>query len=356
MKAALHRAHGGPDVLEWAEFPDPQPGTGDVVVQVAAVGLNRLDLLQRTGPGLLPHFTLPHVAGMDVAGEIVAIGSDVRGIETGLRVVIDPSLSCGACAACRIGDDSMCRDKRVIGGSLPGGYAQLCAVPATHVHPVPDHVDLVAAAAAPTVFTRAWQSLFVTGRLMIGETVLIHAAASGVTTAAVQLARRAGARVIVTARTDAELDHGKRFGADAGINTTTTADLVGAVHDLTAGRGADLVFDHLGPALFAESVAALRPRGRLVFCGNTTGSTATLNLPAAYHRGIVLLGSEAYSHADFGAIMTESWDADLAHTVDRTLAIENVAEAHRLMAEDELRGKLVLLHGPAPHRSEEHPT
>jgi len=344
MKAALYRTHGGPEVLEWADLPDPQPGPGDVVVRVAAVGLNRLDLLQRSGPGLLPHFALPHVAGMDVAGEVVALGSAVTGVELGARVVVDPSLSCGQCAACLSGDDSMCRDKRVVGGSLTGGYAQLCAVPATHVHPVPGHVDLVAAAAAPTVFTRAWQSLFITGRLMIGETVLIHAAASGVTTAAVQLARRAGARVIVTARTDAELDHGKRFGADAGINTTTTPEVAAAVFDLTGGRGADLVFDHLGPALFGESVAALRPRGRLVFCGNTTGSNATLNLPAAYHKGITLLGSEAYSHADFARMMDETWDADLAGMVDRTLPIQDVAEAHRLMAADALRGKLVLLH------------
>ncbi|HVU93126.1 MAG TPA: zinc-binding dehydrogenase [Jatrophihabitans sp.] len=350
MKAALHRSHGGPEVLEWADLPDPEPGPADVVVRVAAVGLNRLDLLQRTGPGLLPHFALPHVAGMDVAGEVVAVGPDVPAslrIEPGLRVVVDPSISCGTCAACRSGDDGMCRDKRVVGGSLPGGYAELCAVPATHVHPVPDHVDLVAAAAAPTVFTRAWQSLFTSGRLMIGETVLIHAAASGVTTAAVQLARRAGAQVIVTARTDAELEHGKRHGADAGINTTTTADLAAAVRDLTGGRGADLVFDHLGPALFPESIAALRPRGRLVFCGNTTGNVASLNLPAAYHKGITLIGSEAYSHTQFGRIMAEVWDADLAATIDRTLPIRDVADAHRLMADDALRGKLVLLHGPA---------
>jgi NADPH:quinone reductase-like Zn-dependent oxidoreductase len=214
VKAALYRTHGGPEVLEFAEVPDPVAGPGELVVRTAAVGLNRLDLLQRSGPAMLPHFQLPHIAGMDFAGTVEAVGPGVDPGRVGTRVVVNPSISCGSCALCARGADHLCAAKTVIGGSINGGYGELVAVPATHALPVPEHIDLVEAAALPTVYSRAWQSLFVSGRLAIGETLLVHAAASGVTIASVQLAKRAGARVIVTARTDAELEFARGHGAD----------------------------------------------------------------------------------------------------------------------------------------------
>jgi NADPH:quinone reductase-like Zn-dependent oxidoreductase len=346
MRAAVHRAYGGPEVLELAELPDPEPRPGEVLVRVAAVGLNRLDLLQREGPALLPGFALPHVAGMDIAGEIAAVGPGTQAPPVGTPVVVNPSISCETCALCRAGADSLCRQKVVIGGSVAGGYGELCAVPVTHVLPVPDHIDLVEAASIPTVFSRAWQSLFVSGGLQIGETLLVHAAASGVTTAAVQLAKLAGARVIVTARTDPELEYAAGFGADVGINTTTT-DVASTALELTGGRGVDMVFDHLGPALWDDSVRALRPKGRLVFCGVTTGDTVSLHLPSLYHRGISLIGSESYAIADFERMVRYCWAAPLRSIVDRTLPIDDVAKAHELMENNELRGKLVLLHRSA---------
>src|SRR3954467_1619551 len=168
MRAAVHRTFGAPEVLELADLPEPEPRPGEVVVRVAAVGLNRLDLLQRAGPALLPGFTLPRVAGMDIAGDIAAVGPDTDAPAVGTPVVVNPSISCGRCALCRAGEDSLCRQKIVIGGSVAGGYAELCAVPATHVLPVPDHIGPVEAASIPTVFSRAWQSLFVSGGLQIG--------------------------------------------------------------------------------------------------------------------------------------------------------------------------------------------
>lgn len=344
MKAAVYRVHGGPDVLEFADVPDPVARPGELLVRVVAVGLNRLDLLQRSGPALLPYFALPHIAGMDFTGAVEAVGPGVDEHRIGQRVVVNPSISCGTCPMCRQGADHLCGAKTVIGGSVDGGYGELVAVPATHALAVPDHIDLVEAAAMPTVYSRAWTSLFVSGRLSVGETVLIHAAASGVTVAAVHLAKRAGARVIVTARTDAELAFARGHGADAGINTTAMADIAPVVHELTGGRGADLVFDHLGPALFAASIAALRPGGRLVFCGTTTGAVVQLVLPAVYHRDITLIGSASYTLADFERMLAYCWDAKLPSIIDRQLPITEVATAHELMAADKLRGKLVLLH------------
>lgn len=350
MKAALYREHGGPEVLTFDEVEDPTPGEGDVLLRVAATGLNRMDLLQRQGPGMMPGYSLPHIAGMDVAGEIAAVGAGVPTSRVGERVVVNPAIACGRCDFCRRAMDHLCTAKSIVGGNRPGGYAALCVVPATHAHPVADHIDLVEAASLPTVFSLAWHALFETGRLGIGETLMVHAAASGVTMAAVQLAKRAGARVVVTARTEDELDVGRRNGADEVINTTEN-DLVEVVMDLTRGNGVDMVFDHLGPALFSESIRSLRPKGRLVFCGTTTGAQVQLLLPEVYRFGVALLGSESYGYEEFGRMLDYCWDADLTSIVDRVLPISDAAEAHRLMAADALRGKLVLTHDVPTARS-----
>lgn len=339
----LYRAHGGPEVLEYADLADPEAGPGQVVVQVAAVGLNRLDLLQRTGPGLLPGFTLPHIAGMDVTGTIAAVGAGVDPGRVGERVVLNPALACGICPACESGRDNFCPAKLVVGASTAGGYGALCAVPATHALRVPDHVDLIEAAALPTAYSRAWQSLFVTGQLRIGETILAHAAASAVTLAAIQLAKRAGARVIVTARTDDKLVQARRHGADEFINSSTT-DVAEAVAELTGGAGVDLVFDHLGPALFDASIRALRPGGRLVFFGTTTGGTAMVNLAAAYHKGVALLGSESFTRAEFERMLEYCWTTELPSIVERIVPITDIAAAHEAMENNQLRGKLILTH------------
>lgn len=343
MKAELYRTHGGPEVLEYAEVDDPVPGADDVVIEVAAVGLNRMDLLQREGPGFMPGFALPHIAGMDVTGVIAAVGANVPAARVGERVVVNPAIACGHCEFCRRGTDQFCVAQQVVGASRAGGYGALCVVPSTHALVVPDQVDLVEAAAVPTVYSLAWHALFVTGRLAIGETLLVHAAASGVTTAAVQLAKQAGARVIVTSRLDEEREHAMTHGADAFVNTTTT-DLMSAVRELTDGRGVDMVFDHLGPALFGESIKSLRPLGRLVFCGTTTGAVVHLLLPDVYRNGIALLGVDGYTFDEFGRMLDFCWAAGLDPIIDRVLPITEAPRAHELMAAGVLRGKLVMTH------------
>jgi NADPH:quinone reductase-like Zn-dependent oxidoreductase len=199
MRAVLHRSFGGTDVLEQVDVPDPVPGPADVVVGVRATSLNRLDVLQRQGPALLPGFELPHIAGMDIAGEVVAAGPDAEGVRPGERVVVNPAVQCGECDACRAGDDAFCPHVKVVGGNHPGGYAELVLVPATHVHRLPDGMDFATAAALPTVYSTAWHALVATAGLRIGEWVMIHAAASGVSVAAIQFAKRMGAHDIATA-------------------------------------------------------------------------------------------------------------------------------------------------------------
>ena len=342
MKAVLHRTFGGTEVLEVVDVPEPVPGPADVVVGVRATSLNRLDVLQRQGPALLPGFELPHIAGMDIAGEVVSAGAEVEGIRAGARVVVNPAVQCGECAACRAGDDAFCPDVKVVGGNHPGGYAEQVVVPATHVYPLPDDMDYATAAALPTVYSTAWHALVATAGLRIGEWVMVHAAASGVSVAAIQLAKRMGAQVIATAGSEPKLALARRLGADVVVDNRG-GDVVGAAKQATGGRGVDVVFDHVGPALFQLSLFALRPRGRLVFCGSTTGEDATFNLPHAYHFGMQLLGADPYSYAEFGEMLAFVLEAGFDPVIDRVYPLADVAEAQRRLEAGDVLGKLVLV-------------
>jgi NADPH:quinone reductase-like Zn-dependent oxidoreductase len=231
----------------------------------------------------------------------------------------------------------------VIGAHRAGGYAELVAVPATHVHRVPDHVDDLAAATLPTVFSTAWTGLFTTGGLRLGETVLVHAAGSGVSTAAIQLAKHAGATVIATAGSEPKLEVAKRLGADVVVNNRTD-DVLAAVRAATA-EGVDMVFDHVGPALFELSLQALRPRGRLVFCGVTSGPRVTFDLPAVYQRGLRLLGAHSYSYPEFTHMLEHCWRAGFEAVIDSVYPLEQVAAAQERLATGDTIGKVLLEHG-----------
>ena len=339
MRAALHHRFGGPEVLEIAEIGDPKPGPGEVLLAVRATALNRLDVLQRSGPALLPDFRLPHIAGMDVVGEVIDAGD--TGVAVGTRVVVNPAVHCGDCEWCRAGDDGYCPATRVVGGNAPGGYAELLAVSASHVYPIPDRISYEEAVTIPTIWSTAWHGLVVTGDLRIGEWVMIHAAGSGVSTAAIQLAKKIGARVLATAGSERKLAFARKLGADAAVNNRE-GDIVAVAREVTGGRGVDMVFDHVGPALFQPSVFALRPRGRLVFCGSTSGVDATFNLPYAYHFGIKLLGADPYSYAEFAEMLDFYWTAGFEAVIDSEFPLERAADAQIKMESGDVIGKIVL--------------
>jgi NADPH:quinone reductase-like Zn-dependent oxidoreductase len=311
-----------------------------VVVAVRACGVNRLDVLQRSGPGIIRGFSLPHVPGMDIAGEVVTVGASVDGVRPGDRVLVKSGVHCGVCVACVRGDDHRCAASRLLGGNVPGGYAERCAVPASHVFPIPAGVGFGEAATLPTALSTAWRGVVVTGRLRIGEQVVIHGAGSGVSVLAIQIAKRAGARVIVTSRSDERLRQAIALGADVGINTATT-ELAPAVVEATGG-GADMVFDHVGPALFPQSLQALRPGGRLVFCGTTTGAQATFLLPQAYHNGLSLLGVPNQRYREFGEMLAYYWQGGFRPVIDEELPLTEAVAAHRRMESGDVFGKIVL--------------
>lgn len=342
MKAVLYHEAGGPEVLRYTDVSDPEPGPADVVIAVAATALNRLDVVQRNGWFQMPGLTLPHIAGMDVAGEVIAVGLEVDGVAIGDRVVVDPSLAGVAPGSKLAGRGDLYGDLGVIGGTVAGGYAEQCLVPATHVYPVPDAMPLEHAATFPTCYLTAAHALFDVGGLQAGETLVIHAAGSGVSVAGIQLAKNAGATVLATAGTDEKCEQALGIGADHVLNNRT-GDVAGWARGITAGKGVDMVFDHVGTALFGPSLFAIGIRGRLVNCGNSSGDEATIpSLGYLFHSGISIRGSDPYRPEEFGPVWDTFCNGDFQVVVDSEYPLEHAAEAQEKMLASDFFGKIVL--------------
>ena len=342
MKALLYRRPGGPEVLEYVEVDDPLPGPRDVVIDVAATALNHLDLVQRNGWFTMPGFTLPHIAGMDVVGTVAAVGADVQRVKLGDRVVIDPSLSEVPDGSTLAGMGDLYGELGVIGGTVAGGYAERCLAPDTHVHALPPSMTWREAACFPTAWLTAWHALFPVGHLGAGETVMIHAAGSGVSMAGIQLAKHVGATVLATAGSDDKCQRALGLGADHVLNNRT-GDVTGWARELTQGVGVDMVFDHVGPALWAQSMFALKTRGRLVNCGNTTGDTATIpSLGFMFHMGIQILGSDPYRYHEFADAWGVYCGGAFRAPIDSVFTLADAASAQDKMLRADFFGKILL--------------
>jgi NADPH:quinone reductase-like Zn-dependent oxidoreductase len=342
MKAVLYDQPGGPEVLRYTDVPDPEPGPVDVVVDVTATALNRLDVVQRNGWYALPGFELPHISGMDVAGVVSAVGDEVDAVAVGDRVVVDPSLA-GVDDRSKLGGrGDLHGELGVIGGTVAGGYAERCLAPASHVYPVPDDMPLEHAATFPTCYLTAAHALFDVGELGAGETVLIHAAGAGVSVAAIQLAVDAGATVYATAGTDEKCERAMELGVTATLNNRT-GDVAGWAREVTQGRGVDMVFDHVGTALFGPSLFALGVHGRLVNCGNSSGDEATIpSLGYVFHSGISILGSDPYRPEEFGPVWDRFCEGDFQVHVDSTFPLVDAVDAQQKLLSNDVFGKILL--------------
>ena len=341
MKAVILPRYGGPEVLEYVEDrPEPVPGPDEVVVHVHAAALNHLDLTVRKGLPTLK-LTLPHVLGADAAGEVARLGSDVTGFEPGDRVVVNPSLTCGRCEFCIAGDDSLCVDYRILGEHVPGSYTEYLAVPAKNLLPIPVDMDWATAAAAPLVFMTAWRLLVTRAAVRAGEDVLILGAGSGVSMAAIQIAKLAGCTVYTTSSSDAKLAKAKALGADVLINYSDMA-WSKAVWELTGKRGVDVVLDHVGEATFKDSVRSLRKGGRLVIPGATTGDMPQVDLRRVFWRQLSILGSTMANQREFEAVMKLVFMGRLKPVVDRIFPLRRAADAHAYLEKGEQFGKVVL--------------
>jgi NADPH:quinone reductase-like Zn-dependent oxidoreductase len=339
MKAALFRKHGGPEVLEVAHVPDPTPGPGEVLVRVKAAALNHLDLWVRDGwEGLkLP---LPHIGGSDIAGTVEALGPGAQA-KVGERVVVNPSLSCGGCEMCRVGEDCLCKDYRILGEHTAGGFAELVKVPAANLVRMPDHVAFETAAAAPLASMTAWRAIVTRGRLRASETLLVIGGGGGVATYAIQIGKLCGARVIATTSSDDKAKRLRELGADEVVNYKTQ-DWGREVWSLTGKRGADLTFDSVGKATFATSVRCTARQGRIVTCGGTTGQQFELDVRPLYWRGIDILGSTMANRRETETVLGLVWQGKLKPVVDRVLPLDRIREAHELLERSGQFGKVVL--------------
>lgn len=334
------RSTGGPDVLERAEIDLPDPGPREVRVRVRAVALNHIDLWARRG---LPHFRyeFPHRLGADVAGEIESVGAGVAFASVGDRILVNPGISCGACERCLLGQDTFCRSYRIMGENTQGGYSRHIVVPDANVLPLPKNLPFTLAAALPLCFLTAWQMVVRKAQVRAGQTVLVQAAGSGVSSAAIQIAKMLGARVITTTSTDEKARRARELGADEVINYTTQ-DFVAECKRLTEKKGADVIIEHVGGDVFAKSILAAAWGGRIVTCGATTGFTPQIDLRHVFFRQVEILGSTMGPKGDLFGILRLVEAGKLRPVVDRVMPLWEAQEAHRLLEERKVFGKIVL--------------
>jgi NADPH:quinone reductase-like Zn-dependent oxidoreductase len=340
LKAVLFHEHGDLDVLRYEEFPAPEPAEDEVLVKVKAGALNRLDLWVREGlPGL--RLEMPHIPGCDVSGIVAGFGERVEGFSEGERVVVNPSLSCGRCEYCIRGQDSLCVTYKILGEHVRGGYAEYVAVPATNVYRLPDDFGFDEAAAFPLAFMTAWRMLMTRARVRAGEDVLILGVGGGVSSAAVQIAKLAGARVFATSSSDAKLERAAGLGADVLVNYTKE-DFGKRVWEETGKRGVDVVVENVGEATWEKSLRALAKGGRLVTCGATTGSSGMTNIPLLFWRQLDILGSTMASRSEFEEMMKLVFRRQLIPVVDKVYPLEEAREAQRRLADGRQFGKIIL--------------
>src|SRR6267143_1159005 len=340
MKAIVFNAHGGPEVLKFTDASDPAIRPNEVLVRVRACALNHLDLWVRRGIPGVP-IPLPHIPGSDISGEIAQIGADVSTVRVGQKVVLAPLVSCGKCAACVAGLDNRCRQATNLGYMIDGGCAEFVRVPEVNCLPYPENLSFEETAAVPLVFQTAWHMLVDRAQLQAGEDVLILGAGSGVGSAAIQIAKFFGARVITTAGSDTKLQKARQLGADHVINHKSQK-IRDEVRRITNKRGVDVVFEHVGTATWDDSLASLALAGRLVTCGNTTGYDAKLDLRFLFSRQLSLLGSYMGLKSELHTIMKLVAAGHLKAVVDRTFPLAEAAAAHTYLESGQQFGKVVL--------------
>lgn len=340
MRAAYITGHGGPEVVEVGERPLPEPGPGEVRVRVVAAALNHLDLWVRGGiPGI--ELGLPHVLGADGAGVVDAVGPGVETPSEGAAVLLQPGLFCGRCEYCLRGEESLCIRYRLLGEHVDGTLAEAVVVPAVNAVPKPRGLDWEKAAAFPLVYQTAWRLLMTAGGLRAGQSVLIHGVGGGVSGAALQIARYAGAYVYVTSSRRDKLDRALETGADVAIDYTVE-DVAERIKELTGKRGVDLVVDNVGKATWRDSIECVARGGRIATCGATTGNDGLTPINRVYWKQISIHGSTMSNRAEFDRVVRLVVGGRLDPVIDRVFPLAEVAEALARLEAGEQFGKIVI--------------
>jgi NADPH:quinone reductase-like Zn-dependent oxidoreductase len=341
MRVSWFHRFGGPEVLVHEETGRPAPGPGEAVVRVRAVGVNHVDLDHRAGTSRLP-VTFPHILGREFAGEVAALGGVAGPLREGDRVWVTCRLPCGRCRFCLSGRDNLCVREGYFGLDLPGGYAEYVKVPIANLNPLPSHVGFADAAASQIAFGTAWHVLINRGGLQAGQSVLVQAAGSGIGSAAVQVAKLAGATIFATAGSDEKLERARALGAHHLINYSRE-DFAERIRDLTGGEGVDVVMEHVGGEVFARSLRCLKRNGVLVTAGAHAGEVVPLDIIPFFRGELRLSGSKNAPVTELRTVMGLVADGKLKPVIHRTFPLAEAAEAHRVVASRELFGKVVLL-------------
>jgi NADPH:quinone reductase-like Zn-dependent oxidoreductase len=357
MKVVLFRAHGGPEVLEYTDFPTSEPKPGEALIRLHAAALNRMDIMVRNGwPGL--KLELPHINGADGAGEVVALNpplhegersgvkvsaTEIRDLrlEIGDHVVINANLGCGACEFCLEGKDNLCRSWHLLGETVRGTYAEYVTLPLKQLYRLPVDFDYHQAAAAALVYQTAWHSLVKRGHLQGDETVLIVGAGGGVNTASVQIAKYVGAQVIVVGSDGRKLAMAESIGADIRIDRSKEEDWSKAVFLATNKRGVDVVVDNVG-ATFMQSLRTLRKGGRLLTVGNSAGPKIEIDNRYMFAKHLSIIGSTMSTLEDFREVMDMIVAGKLKAILDKTYPLKDAALAQERLWQNENFGKITL--------------
>ncbi len=340
MKVVQFHEHGGREVLRYEDIPTPEPAAGNVLVRVRSCALNHFDIDLRENISRWP-LQLPHILGVEFAGDVAAVGDGVEGFREGQAVWILHEIPCLECEYCLAGMDNLCLRAEMYSVQRPGGYAEYAVAPARAVFPLPGPEWHDAAAAGQIVFTTAWHMLMTRARLRAGETVVVSASGSGVGHAAVQIAKLAGATVIATAGSDEKLTRSREDGADHVVNYGRE-DVTARVLDLTGSRGADVVIEHVGGDQFGACLGSLRKNGRLVTCGGHAGEVVDFDIIPLFRNEWSVIGSRTGTVRETELVMDLITAGKLKPRIHATLPLGEAAEAHRIIEAREQFGTVLL--------------
>jgi len=335
MKAVYFENPGGIEVLKYGEYPTPKPQPGEALVRVRACGLNHLDIWLRSGSQKV---FLPHIVGSDVAGVVEEVNGQ-SSFKPGDEVVINPQRECGVCDRCQKGKP--CEMVNLLARQTNGGYAEFVVVSLEQLHSKPKHLSFVEAAAFPLTFLTAWHALHSRAGLEAGETIFVWGASGSLGPGVIQMAKMIGARVIAAVRSQSVGEIVKAWGADD-VVMYKTPDVVEKVKDLTGGRGVDVVFESVGEKTFSQSLAMLRPYGRIVVVGATSGERVAFNLSELYPRQFSIIGSRMGTGEEFEKVLKFIEDEKLKPIIDKIFPLQRAADAQARMEKSEHIGKMVL--------------
>ena len=341
MKAAFFKEHGGSDKIVYGDYRDPVAGPGEVVVRVRACALNQVDMLLLDGR-FPPPEGLPHVNGCEVTGTVEALGAAVTGFTRGQRVVIFPGFSCGTCEFCLRGERTVCLRYGYLGAHKDGGYAELVKAPAANLLPLPDAISFESGAAVPLAMLTSWHALIAQANLRPGQTVLVQAAGSGGGSAAIQIARLCGARVLTTVGSDDKIEFARALGAERVVNYRTE-DFVEATRAWTSKRGVDVVVEHIGGDTFERSTYALTRLGTLISIGSHDTHWGRLDLRHVYSKNLRIVGTNLGSIVELRTLLDYVADGRLKPVIDRVFPLKEAGAAVQHVLDRRNRGKVLVV-------------